>query len=165
MADSKFAGKTYTRIFLYSRILIMFVTKFFSLSVDPSLILHFSLLGNLCLWAIVWIRPCSTDKREVLLYRDLMVLPVFSNILGYSAISSPNNPGLTAAWLCVTFLLVLPLTGVHFYLNHRKAKAGEEPKQPYSILHLILAPCLGAANEESPSADLVINAAKRDSEL
>ena len=86
---------------------------------------------------------------------------LYSGRLGLSA----RRRRLTAAWLCVTFLLVLPLTGVHFYLNHRKAKAGEEPKQPYSILHLIHAPCLGAANEESPSADLVINAAKRDSEL
>ena len=57
----KFAGRR-TRIFLYCSS-IMFVTKFFSLSVDPSLILHFSLLGN-CASRIVWIRPCGTDSAR-----------------------------------------------------------------------------------------------------
>ena len=55
--------------------------------------------------------------------------------------------------VCVALLVVFPLTGYHFYRHHRTAKAGGEPELFYGLC----AACTGARNEESPSADLVVN--------
>ena len=116
--DSYFAGVTYSRSFLLTRALTQVLNAYFSLAGGKEPIILPQLFCNLVLLACVWCQPPSTDARENLLYRDLMIIPIMTNILALS--TSTEATALPLVWFLITFLIIIPATSYHFYTTNKR---------------------------------------------
>ena len=127
--DKQFKGVTRSRPFLAVKAVTSVLNAYFGMGSEAACAVP-QLICNIALLVFVWVTPPSTDERENLLYRDLMLWPVMSNIL--ALVTNPEATGLIVLWNLLTWFVILPGTAYHFHLKHKQYTAsrenGEGPK-------------------------------------
>ena len=118
VCDSYFEGVTYSKPFLFTLAITQVVNAYFGMGGAQVALVLPQLLSNVVLLVCVWYKPPTTDERENLLYRDLMILPIWTNVLALS--TSADATALPLVWFLVAFLVILPGTGYHFYIKNKQ---------------------------------------------
>jgi len=120
LQSDAFEGKTHHASFLITQVIGAIFGTLLSLGQDPNTVLVSSLLQNLALLGAVCLWKPSTDARENIIYRDLMAIPLWSNICGFIAVHNPHAPALPVVWFLVVILVLVPFCVVHFALADKQ---------------------------------------------